>query len=275
MLTTARVATKKLFNAFGLEIRKKQLAASPEPIPRASIGGALHQLSTLGFHPRTVIDVGVATQTEELYRAFKDADILLIEPLAEFEPFLRDLCLSYNAQYVLAAAGETPGSAILNVHPDKFGSSFFKEVEGPGVDGVPREVPVVTIDDLCARRSLVGPYLMKVDVQGAEVQVLNGASRTLQKTEAVILEVTLFGTMIGGPQLYDVVSRMNELGFVVYDVYGFLYRPLDNALSQLDMVFVREHGPFRKTHAYATPEQRAVQTHVLQDSLTGFDKHLR
>ena len=66
---------------------------------------------------------------------------------------------------------------------------------------------------------------MKVDVQGAEVQVLNGASRTLQTTEAVILEVTLFGTMIGGPQLYDVVSRMNELGFVVYDVYGFLYRP--------------------------------------------------
>jgi FkbM family methyltransferase len=275
MLTTAKVAAKKLFNAFGLEIRKKQLATSPEPISRASIRGALHQLSTLGFHPRTVIDVGVATQTEELYQAFKDADILLIEPLAEFEPFLRDLCHSYNAQYVLAAAGETPGSAMLNVHPDKFGSSFFKEVEGPGVDGVSREVPVVTIDDLCAKRSLVGPYLMKVDVQGAEVKVLNGASRTLQKTEAVILEVTLFGTMIGGPQLYDVVSRMNELGFVVYDVCGFLYRPLDNALSQVDMVFVREHGPFRKTHVYATPEQRAVHTHALQDSLAGFDNHLR
>ena len=271
MLTTAKVAAQKLFNAFGLEIRKKQLATSPEPIPRASIRGALHQLSTLGFHPRTVIDVGVATQTEELYRAFKDADILLIEPLAEFEPFLRDLCLSYNAQYVLAAAGETPGSAILNVHPDKLGSSFFKEVEGPSVDGVPREVPVVTIDDLCARRSLVGPYLMRVDVQGAEVQVLNGASRTLQTTEAVILEVTLFGTMIGGPQLYDVVSRMNELGFVVYDVCGFLYRPLDNALSQLDMVFVHEHGPFRKTHVYATPEQRTAHTHALKNSLTGFD----
>ena len=275
MLTTAKVAAKKLFNAFGLEIRKKQLATSPEPIPRASIRGALHQLSTLGFHPRTVIDVGVATQTEELYQAFKDADILLIEPLAEFEPFLRDLCLSYNAQYVLAAAGETPGSAILNVHPDKFGSSFFKEVEGPGVDGVPREVPVVTIDDLCAKRNLVGPYLIKVDVQGAELQVLGGASRTLQKTEAVILEVTLFGTMIGGPQLYDVVSRMNELGFVVYDVYGFLYRPLDNALCQVDMVFVREHGFFRKTHVYATPEQRVVHTHALQDSLAGFDEHLR
>src|SRR5208283_1372595 len=91
-LTTAKVAAKRLFNAFGLEIRKKQLATPPEPIPRASMRGALQQLSTLGFRPRTVIDVGVATKTEELYRAFNEADILLVEPLAEFEPFLRDIC---------------------------------------------------------------------------------------------------------------------------------------------------------------------------------------
>jgi len=270
MLTTAKVAAKKLFNAFGLEIRKKQLATRPEPIPRASMRGALHQLSTVGFRPRTLIDVGVATKTEELYQAFKDANILLIEPLAEFEPFLRDICLSYKAQYVLAAAGENPGSAMINVHPDKFGSSFLKEVEGPSVDGVPREVPVVTIDDLCADRNLVGPYLMKVDVQGAELQVLAGATHTLQQTEAVILEVALFGTMIGGPPLSDTVARMKEYGLAVYDVFGCHYRPLDNALFQLDMVFVQEQGFFRQTHIYATPEQRAAHTRTLENSLTGF-----
>jgi FkbM family methyltransferase len=269
MLTAAKVAAKKLFNAFGLEIRKKQLATTPEPIPRASMRGALHQLSTLGFHPCTVIDVGVATKTEELYQAFKDANILLIEPLAEFEPFLRDICLSYNAQYVLAAAGENPGSAIINVHPDKFGSSFLKEVEGPSVDGVPREVPVVTIDDLCADRNLVGPYLMKVDVQGAELQVLAGAAHTLQQTEVVILEVTLFRTMIGGPQLADTIARMKQYGLAVYDIFGFHYRPVDNALCQLDMVFVQEQGSFRQTHVYATPEQRAAHTRTLENSLTG------
>jgi FkbM family methyltransferase len=272
MLTTAKVAAKRLFNAFGLEVRKKQLATPPEPIPRASMRGALHRLSALGFHPRTVIDVGVATKTEELYQAFKDANILLIEPLAEFEPFLRDICLSYNAQYVLAAAGENRGSAIINVHPDKFGSSFLKEVEGPSVDGVPREVPVVTIDDLCADRNLVGPYLVKVDVQGAELQVLAGATHTLQRTEVVILEVTLFGTMIGGPQLSDTVARMRQYGFAVYDIFGFHYRPLDNALCQLDMVFVQEQGTFRQTHVYATPEQRATHTHALRILFQGNDQ---
>jgi hypothetical protein len=44
-----------------------------------------------------------------------------------------------------------------------------------------------------------GAVLIKVDVQGAELQVLAGRSGTLGETEPVILEVTLFGTMIGGP----------------------------------------------------------------------------
>jgi FkbM family methyltransferase len=185
---------------------------------------------------------------------FRDADILLIEPLAEFEPFLRKICTMYKAQYVLAAAGATAGTAILNVHVDKWGSSLLKEIEGPSVDGGQRQVPIITVDQVCSDRNLKGPYF-----QGAELQVLAGASRTLRQTEAVILEVSLFESIIGAPQFGDVVSRMKQLGFVVYDAYGFLYRPLDNALSQVDIVFVREDGPFRRSHAFATPEQREAQ----------------
>ncbi len=255
MTTRAKKLVKRLFNSIGLEIGKKR-PEQPPAISRASTRGVLRHLYDLGLQPRTVIDVGVATQTEELYQQFRQSKILLVEPLVEFEPFLRDLCGAYNAQYVLAAASEKPGTAIINVHPDMYGSSFFKEVEGPAVDGVPREIPVVTIDRLCRERNLCGPYLIKVDVQGAELQVLAGATCTLLETEVVILEVTLFGSMIGGPQLYDVVLRMKEFGFVVYDIFGSNYRPFDNALSQVDMVFVREQGPFRESHVFATPEQR-------------------
>jgi FkbM family methyltransferase len=246
---------KRLFNAFGLEIRKTPAASAPE---RASMRGALHQLSSLGFKPATVIDAGVATQTLELYEAFPSASILLIEPLAEFEPFLQKICAAYKAQYVLAAAGQSPGSATFHVHADKVSSSLLHEVEGPSVDGTPRTVPVVSIDQQCAEKNLPGPYLIKLDVQGAELQVLSGASRTLQHTEVVMLEGTLFATMIGGPQLHDLILYMKGLGFVLYDLYPILYRPLDGALAQVDLLFVREHGPFRQSHAYATPEQRKL-----------------
>jgi FkbM family methyltransferase len=252
MLRAVKQLGKDVVGAFGLDIRKKRA----EPLPRASMRGALRQLSGLGLRPQTVIDAGVAYQTSELYEEFPESNILLIEPVAEFEPFLREICTAYKGQYVLAAAGAAPGSALLNVHADQVESSFLREIEGPAVDGTPRQVPVVTIDQMCAEKSLKGPYLIKVDVQGAELQVLAGAQGTLDETEAVLLEIALFGTMIGGPQLYDVVARMKEFGFVVYDIYGFNYRPLDQALAQIDMVFVREDGRFRESHVFATPEQR-------------------
>jgi FkbM family methyltransferase len=258
MLTSLNRVLKAAFRAAGFEIRRLRAGAAPE-IPRTSMTGALQHLSKLGFVPSTVIDVGVATKTEELYETFPNASILLVEPLAEFEPFLKNICAAYRAQYVLAAAGENPGVVTINVHADRYGSSLLKEAEGAAVDGVPRQVPMVTLDQVCSEKNLAGPYLIKADVQGAELQVVAGAKRTLLETEAVILEVTLFGTMINGPQLYDVISRMKEFGFVVYDIYGLHYRPLDNALCQVDMLFVRENGFLREIHGYATPEQRQEQ----------------
>jgi FkbM family methyltransferase len=262
-------SAKKVFKSIGLELRR---IASPAETPtadgppRSSVRGALRQMAKLGFLPRTVIDVGVAFETRELYEEFPEAAFLLVEPLAEFEPFLKKICSQYNAQYVLAAAGESSGTVSLNVHPSQLDcSSLFREAEGAHVDGEPREVPMVAIDKVCEERGLGGPYLLKIDVQGAELRVLAGAAKTLKQCEVVILEVTLFGTMIGGPQLADVVSYMHERGFVVYDLWGMLYRPLDGALAQIDMAFVRNDSKLREAHAFATPEQRAKIAWSLQN----------
>jgi FkbM family methyltransferase len=250
---------KNIFGILGLELRKKRPSGeeNPQPSARTSFAGALRQLSKSGFRPKTVIDVGVAFETEELHQEFREAEILLVEPLVEFEPFLKRICERYKAQYVLAAAGAARGSAVLNVHTHQLEcSSFFKETDGPLLDGTPREVPVVTIDEVCSERKLQGPYLVKIDVQGAELNVLAGAPETLKKTEVVILEVTLFEMLIGGPQLFDVMVYMKKRGFVLYDTWGFLYRPYDGALAQMDITFVRDKGFFRHSHLYATPDQR-------------------
>ena len=264
-------AAVRFFNALGLDVRRLK-PATPQ---RASMAGGLAQLARLGFRPRTIIDAGVANATPELYETFPEASILLIEPQAEFEPFLQKICSTYKAQYVLAAAGEKPGTATFNVHADKFSSSLLKEVEGAAVDGTPRTVPVVTIDQQCAEKNLSGPFLIKLDVQGAELQALAGAARTLRETEAVILEVTLFATMIGGPQFHDIITYMKNSGFAAYDVFAVNYRPLDGALAQIDMIFVREDGLFRQSHAFASPEQRETSNRVMQAHFAEQSKKLK
>jgi hypothetical protein len=153
----------------------------------------------------------------------------------------------------------------INVHPDLYGSSVLLETEGRHVDGTPREVPVVTVDGLCSEKRLRGPYLIKADVQGAELEVLDGAARVLEDTELILLEVSLFQFYANGPQFYDVLSYMKNRGFVAYDILGHHTRPLDCALAQVDAAFVKENGRFREKHNYcALQEQREELTERLR-----------
>ncbi|NQT26261.1 FkbM family methyltransferase [candidate division KSB1 bacterium] len=213
-------------------------------------------IRTIGFQPKTVIDVGVASGTMELYKAFPDAYFLLIEPLKEFESELKSILKKYNGSYLLAAAGSHSGQVTFNVHNYQLaGSSLYKESMGIETDGHEITVPLITIDEIIKNKCLKGPYLIKVDVQGAELEVLEGAKQTLADAEVVALEVSLFEFYKGTPQLLDVLSYMKRYDFVAYDMIFGWNRPLDNALGQIDIVFVKEKGMFRKDHSFSTMQQ--------------------
>lgn len=227
---------------------------------RKNLQEVLSHVKGLGFEPKTIIDVGVAYGTPGLYGVFEDVQYLLVDPLIEYEGVMRKICAEYPAEYVLAAAGAEPGSLTLNVHPDLSGSSFYAESEGPHVDGSPRAVPVITLDNLCDEKRAEGPYIVKVDTQGADLQVLAGAKKVLKRAEVVLLEVFLFQFYKGIPLLDKVVSFMKENGFVVYDIFGGNNRLYDNALAQVDLAFVKEDGFFRQSNHFATSEQRTIFT---------------
>ena len=224
--------------------------------PRRTLTEVLAHLRELGLAPGTVVDVGVAWGTAGLYEAFPNARHLLVEPLAEYEDALRGIAERHGADYVLAAAGSAAGETEIVVHRVPTLSSPLGERGGDAAGASTRRtVPVVRLDELVAERGLPGPYVVKADVEGAELQVLEGASAILADTELVLLETSLFPFWDGAPVLADVIAWMREHGFAVYDVYGGHLRPLDGALAQLDVAFVREDGRFRAHSDYATPEQ--------------------
>lgn len=245
------LAKKLIYRAlkpFGFDIPRRHV--------RTSLWGVAEHLRSLGFRPATVIDVGVGYGTEELYETFGQARHLLVEPLAEFEPVLKRLAKRYGAQYVLAAAGSAAGQATLHVHSDLIGTSLLEESEGAHADGVPRQVPMVRLDELCGQRQLKGPCLMKLDTQGGELDVLRGAEGILGDTEVIIMEVMMLQFLRGCGTLHEILPFMAERGFAAYDIFGNHARPLDGALAQVDMVFVKKEGRFRQSHHYATAEMR-------------------
>lgn len=206
----------------------------------------LQHMKGLGLNPQTVIDVGVGHGTSELYDSFPNAEYLLIEAVREFEPDLKQILSHRKGRYLLAAAGAQPGETTINVHPEHLqGSSLFNESDG--ADGMARTIPVVTIDSANASGSIV----IKLDIQGAELLALSGATETMKRTEAILMEVALIPCLKDIPLFAEVIRFMADRGFVVYDFFGGGQRPLDGAMASADLVFVQENGKFRQNHAWA------------------------
>jgi FkbM family methyltransferase len=220
---------------------------------RTNFGESLALIHHLGYRPGTLIDVGVAFGTPELYRAFPDSDLILIEPVEEFRSQLERLAEERrNVRYTLSAAGAEDGEIEIWVSEDKSGSALH-----PLGNADRRRVPMIRLDSLCRDWQLRSPYVIKVDVQGHELDVMEGSKGVLQETLAVVLEVSLIATAPNVPEFYEVVTWMHRHGFVVYDVMGGHNRPLDLARCQTDVVFVAQDGPLRAERRWATAEQVA------------------
>jgi FkbM family methyltransferase len=215
-----------------------------------------HIKQKYNFNPTTVVDIGVATDTPELYQHFPNARYLFVEPLVEFEPSLQHLCQQYNGTYMLAAAGATDGELTIQVSPDLGGTSKFELVNAEIFDMKSRTVPQFRLDTMWKTLELSGPALLKVDVQGAELDVLRGAEETLDNFEVIVLEVGMIETYVGQPIFHEYIAFMAERDYVVYDIIHVGYGDT-GLLCQIDLVFVKRTGQFRQDLRSIIDEEKA------------------
>lgn len=192
---------------------------------------AFKALRAAGAAPMVIIDVGVAHGTYTLYDAFPKAALLLIEPMAEFSGAMAAICRSRpGSQFVSVAAGAENGSLELSFPDALDGASAVVAF------GETRPVPVRTIDSIVGESGLTGPFILKIDVQGFEDEVLAGASNTLRECDAVLVECAVFSGD-GGPGIGSMIALMRDLGFVPFDAYDGM-RMSHGALAQIDLAFV-------------------------------------
>lgn len=202
-----------------------------------------------GFAPGTVIDVGVCYGTPELQQGFPEAYHILFEPVAELEARMQALTAKYRGEYHMLALGAVAGQMPMRV-PE--GAVQAATLANPGVGADVRMVPVQTLDGVLGGRRLEGPVVLKTDCQGFDLNVMKGGRETLKRTDLVVMEVNMFHPA-GDAALGDfgtIVGWMKDHGFAVYDILSYQTRPLDAALGYVDLVFVREDGPFRAEHRW-------------------------
>ena len=208
-----------------------------------------HLKNDKNYSPATCIDVGAASGTLDIYDAFPKAHHIVFEPLPDFHQALKRSLTPYSHEIHHCALMEEPGEKVLLRHADKYGSSMMHKLTGQSSNLVP--VQVDTLDNVIGERDFSGGLLIKTDCQGADLFVIKGGLETLKKADVVIIEASMFRFWgAHHPDFYDIIHYMKERSFVLYDVLDGLFRPLDNALGQLDLVFVKEDGRFREDHVW-------------------------
>ena len=199
-------------------------------------------LRRLGFHPRTIIDVGVGHGTPELYAAFPDAQLILVEPLSEFFEEIAQILARRRGVHIPAAAWSREAELELQVEPrwTEISSHYsLNPLERTGDTLTPRRVQATTIDRIIADHTFPEPFGLKIDTEGAELEVIRGAVATLARTVFVIAEVgVLHDRFEGSYSFAQFITAMDQAGFEVCDLLR-ISRAAPAHVLDVDLVFQR------------------------------------
>ena len=141
--------------------------------------------------------------------------------------------------------GAQIGELSLNILADSQVSNSFLEpdqktwasIEYVTGEISTRRVPVTTLDSFCATKGIPAAYLLKIDVQGYELEVLKGAVGMLPKIDYVFVEAGIQRLYEGAPSFAEVFLVMEKQGFHLMHLRT--WHRGNRVLVETDMLFRR------------------------------------
>lgn len=219
------------------------------PFLQGAVPGMEHLAALRRLDVKTCIDIGANNgQFSVLCQyLFPGIAIFAFEPLPEVAQQCRRALGNDRAQVKTCALGARDSRSQFYVTERSDSSSLLvpgtaqERAYGSRVAGAV-DVEVRRLDHVLTAAQIAGPALMKLDVQGAELDVLEGCGALLETIDYIYLEGSFVELYEGQALVTDIVSFLGRRGFAFRGIYNTSYTH-DYGTTQADFLFERATRP--------------------------------
>ncbi|WP_298353794.1 FkbM family methyltransferase [Runella sp.] len=201
---------------------------------------------------KTVVDVGANEGQFALKLMNKNqykGKIISFEPVSSsFQQLLKNSQQSNNWEVVQSAVGDSTGQVPINISQNSVSSSLRKvnahtiEAEAGTAIVNTEMVSINTLDNLLKAHPWQNDLWLKVDVQGFEREVLQGAAKILKQARVVQIELAVIPSYEQSPYLEEIITTMRNSGFMLYSIMNGFRNYKTGQMYEMEGFFVRDNS---------------------------------
>jgi FkbM family methyltransferase len=194
----------------------------------------INKIMDLGIELLTIYDIGAhkGDFSRRLQKYLPQSKFYLFEANIKHEVFLKNS----GMEFAIGLLGEKNLKAEF-YEVGGTGDSRFKEHSEIYSNLQPSNLDVLTLDQVVKERNWPAPDLIKIDTQGSELLILEGAIKTLPQAKALLIETQFQSTLNeNAPNFIAVIDYLEHYGFLVFDICEIHRSRL--GITQIDFFFL-------------------------------------
>jgi FkbM family methyltransferase len=193
------------------------------------------------FEPNSILDIGanVGQFYNEIKNIFPNSYYYLIEGSESCEVVLKTLNVDYSI-CLLSDTEKEVNFYIRKNEPRCTGNSIYRENTSFYDDDqiIIEKKQTKTLSNLLNNQTF---DLIKIDVQGSEIDIINGGLDVIKKAKGILMEISLVEYNQNAPTKEFVYDYMDKLGFTPIEHIGNINHPLTYELIQQDILFLNKN----------------------------------
>lgn len=196
-----------------------------------------------------IIDIGanIGQYGSEMRNIGYKGRIISFEPTSEaFEKLSKTSKNDSNWEIHHSSLGERDGKTTINISKNSVSSSLLESLpelteSAPNASFVKKEeIDIKKLDSIFDTLNINDKNIyLKIDTQGYESLVLDGAKESLKKISGIQLEMALIPSYDGGITFQEMTTKLNNLGFKLVTVESGFYDKISGKLMEVDGVFYK------------------------------------